>query len=276
MNAAAEVVGRADRVDVAGQVEVEVLHRDDLAPPAAGGAALDPEDRPEARLADAHRRLVPDPVEALRQPDGRRRLALAERRRADRGDEDVLAARPLRLEALDRGERDLGLRRAVRLDLVVAEARARGRRRRSGRGVTERAISRSVFGVRDRRGSVTSHASRRLLPAPRGRRVLLALRRADEVAQEQGVRQRPDAARDGRDRRGDLLGGGEVDVADDPPVDDVDPDVDDDRAGLEHGTGHEARLPGGDDDDVRPPDLGGEVARLRVADGDGRVLLGRA
>ena len=53
----AEVVGRADRVDVAGQVEVEVLHRDDLAPAAAGGAALDPEDRPEARLADAHRRL---------------------------------------------------------------------------------------------------------------------------------------------------------------------------------------------------------------------------
>ena len=58
MNAAAEVVRRADRVDVAGQVEVEVLHRDDLAAAAAGGAALDPEHRPEARLADAHRRLA--------------------------------------------------------------------------------------------------------------------------------------------------------------------------------------------------------------------------
>ena len=53
-----EVVGRADRVDVAGQVEVEVLHRDDLAVAAAGGAALDPEHRAEARLADAHRRLA--------------------------------------------------------------------------------------------------------------------------------------------------------------------------------------------------------------------------
>ena len=42
-----EVVRRADGVDVAGQVEVEVLHRDDLAVAAAGGAALDPEDRAE-------------------------------------------------------------------------------------------------------------------------------------------------------------------------------------------------------------------------------------
>jgi hypothetical protein len=42
-----EIVGRADRVDVAGQVEVEVLHRDHLAVAAAGRAALDAEDRPE-------------------------------------------------------------------------------------------------------------------------------------------------------------------------------------------------------------------------------------
>ena len=55
MNAAAEVVRGADRVDVAGQVEVEVLHRDDLAVAAAGRAALDPEHGPEARLADRDR-----------------------------------------------------------------------------------------------------------------------------------------------------------------------------------------------------------------------------
>ena len=94
---AGQVVGRADRVDVAGQVEVEVLHRDDLAVAAAGGAALDPEDRPERRLADVDRRPVADVVEALGEPDGRRRLALAERRRRDRRDDDVLAravARP--------------------------------------------------------------------------------------------------------------------------------------------------------------------------------------
>src|SRR6185503_20360414 len=48
-----EVVGRADRVDVAGQVEVEIGHRNDLAVAPAGGPALDPEDRPQRRLADA-------------------------------------------------------------------------------------------------------------------------------------------------------------------------------------------------------------------------------
>ena len=140
---AGEVVGRADGVDVAGQVEVEVLHRDDLAVAAAGGAALDAEDRPERRLADVDRRLAADPVEALGEPDGRRRLALAERRRRDRRDDDVLAARPLGLEARDRLERDLGLGRAVELELVVPDARARARSRRSAAGVTERAISRS-------------------------------------------------------------------------------------------------------------------------------------
>ena len=39
------------------------------------------------------------------------------------------------------------------------------------------------------------------------------------------------------------------------PVDDVDADVDDDRAGLEHRPGDEARVAGRDDDDVGPPDV---------------------
>ena len=123
---AGEVVGRPDRVDVAGQVEVEVLHRDDLAVAAAGGAALDPEHGPERRLADVDRRPVADLVEALGEPDGRRRLALAERRRRDRGDHDVLPARSLGLEARDRGEGHLGLRRSVQLELVGQDAQLGG------------------------------------------------------------------------------------------------------------------------------------------------------
>ena len=77
-----QVVGGADRVVVAGQVEVEVLHRDDLAVAAAGRAALDPEHGAQARLADRHRGLLADPVQALGQADRRGRLALAQRRRA--------------------------------------------------------------------------------------------------------------------------------------------------------------------------------------------------
>ena len=129
---AGEVVRGADGMDVAGQVEVEVLHRDDLAVAAAGRAALDPEDRAERRLADVDRGLLADVVEALGEPDRGRRLALAERRRGDRGDDHVLAARPLGLEPADRLERHLGLGRPVQLELVVGDARGRGRCRRSG------------------------------------------------------------------------------------------------------------------------------------------------
>ena len=140
-NAAGEVVGRPDGMDVAGQVEVEVLHRDDLAVAAAGRPALDPEDRPERRLADVDRGLLADVVEALGEPDRGRRLALAERRRGDRGHDHVLAARTLGLEPADRLERDLGLRRPVQLELVVGDPEVAGdvddRARRDGAGDLE-------------------------------------------------------------------------------------------------------------------------------------------
>ena len=91
-----QVVRGADRVDVAGEVEVQVLHRHDLRVAAARGAALDPEDRPERGLAQAEHRLAADVAEALRERDRGRRLALAGLRRRDRGDADELPVRPCR------------------------------------------------------------------------------------------------------------------------------------------------------------------------------------
>ena len=96
-NAAARLCAAPIAVVVAGQMEVEVLHRDDLAVAATGRSALDPEHGAQARLADRHGGLLADPVQALGQADRRGRLALAERRRRDRGDHHVLApgvARP--------------------------------------------------------------------------------------------------------------------------------------------------------------------------------------
>ena len=55
-----QVVRRGHRVEVAGEVQVEDLHRHDLAVAAAGRAALDPEGRTHRRLADRHRRPPPD------------------------------------------------------------------------------------------------------------------------------------------------------------------------------------------------------------------------
>ena len=101
-----QVVGGADRVDVAGEVEVEVLHRHDLGHAAAGGAALDAEHGPERRLAQAGDRPLADVAEALREPDERRRLALARLRRRHARDADQLAVGPVR-QPVDHAEPDL-------------------------------------------------------------------------------------------------------------------------------------------------------------------------
>ena len=54
-----QVVGHADGVDVAGEVEVEVLHGHDLRVAAAGGAALDAEHRAQRGLAQGEHGVVP-------------------------------------------------------------------------------------------------------------------------------------------------------------------------------------------------------------------------
>ena len=125
-----EVVRGADRVDVAGEVEVQILHRHDLRVPAARRAALDPEHRAERRLAQAEHRLAADAAEPLRQPDGRRRLPLAHLGRRDRGDADQLAVRTVG-EPVEHGEVDLRLVAAVELDLARRGGRPPSPARRS-------------------------------------------------------------------------------------------------------------------------------------------------
>ena len=90
-----QVVRGADRVDVAGEVEVHVLHRHHLGVAAAGRAALDPEDGAERCLAETQHRPLADLAESLRQRDRRRRLSLAGGRGRDRGDVDELAVGPV-------------------------------------------------------------------------------------------------------------------------------------------------------------------------------------
>jgi hypothetical protein len=107
-----QVVGRGDGVEIAGEMQVHLLHRHDLRIAAAGRAALHAEIRPERGFADADRRLLADPVQAVAQTDGGRGLALARRRRIDRGDEDQLAVGPI-LHRLDEVGRNLGLVMAV-------------------------------------------------------------------------------------------------------------------------------------------------------------------
>ena len=60
-----EVVGGSDRVQVAGEVEVDVLAGDDLGQAAAGAAALRAEHRADRRLAQADEGALADEAEAL-------------------------------------------------------------------------------------------------------------------------------------------------------------------------------------------------------------------
>ena len=107
-----QVVGGADRVQVAGEVQIDVFHRHHLRVASAGGASFDAEARTHARLTQAEHRLFADQVERIAEADRRRRLALAGRRRGDRGDEDQLAVWPLAQRA-DVIERDFGFVPAI-------------------------------------------------------------------------------------------------------------------------------------------------------------------
>ena len=118
---AEQVVRRGDRVHIAGEVQVDVLHRDDLRPAAAGRAALDAEYRAEGGLAQGDHGVLAQLGHGLSQTDGRGGLALARRGRVDRGDEHQLAVRAI-LHALPRRSGDLGLVAAVQLELLLLQA----------------------------------------------------------------------------------------------------------------------------------------------------------
>ena len=110
-------------MDVAGEVEVEVLHRDDLRHAAARRAALDAEHGPERRLAQACDGPLADVAEPLREADERRGLALPRARRRHAGHADQLAVGAAG-EPLGDREVDLRLVAAVGLELLRLEAEA--------------------------------------------------------------------------------------------------------------------------------------------------------
>src|SRR5262249_37050782 len=116
-----QIVGRGDGVEVAGEVQVDVLHRHHLGMAAAGGPALHAEAGAKAGLAQADDGLLADAIEAVAEADARRRLALAGRRRGDGGDQDQLAVRSV-LQAFYELEGDLRLGRAVTIEMLVRNA----------------------------------------------------------------------------------------------------------------------------------------------------------
>jgi hypothetical protein len=86
-----EVVGLLDGREISREMEVYVLHGQQLGIAAPRGAALDAEDRAQRRFAQHDHGLLADAVEAVTQSDGDSGLAFAGRGGGDGGDEDELA-----------------------------------------------------------------------------------------------------------------------------------------------------------------------------------------
>ena len=121
-----QVVGRRDGVEVAGEVQVDLFHRDHLRQATAGRASLDAEAWPERRLTHGDRRFLADLAQGVGQADRRCGLAFARRGRVDRGDEDQFALTPALAGAFDELRVDLRDRLAIGDQRVGGDADALG------------------------------------------------------------------------------------------------------------------------------------------------------
>ena len=120
-----QVVRRAYGVEIAGEVEVYVLHRDDLCVSAAGSAALDAEHRAETRLAQRCRRVFADAAQCVGKADRSRSLALARRSRRDGSDKNELAVRSVR-QILQQRKVYLSLVASILLDIFFVYTHSAG------------------------------------------------------------------------------------------------------------------------------------------------------
>ena len=86
-----QVVGSADGVEVTGEVQIDVLHGDNLRVAAAGSAALDTEDGSQRGLPESDHYVLADPAHTVGQTHGSGGLAFTGGGGVDGGDEDQLA-----------------------------------------------------------------------------------------------------------------------------------------------------------------------------------------
>ena len=112
-----QVVRRRDRVEITGEVEVDVNHRHDLGVPAARRPTLDPEHGTQARLPEAESNPLVTQAESVGKPHGHRRLSFSRRGRARAGHEDQPALSGLTVS--ERIQADLGFVAAEQLEICL-------------------------------------------------------------------------------------------------------------------------------------------------------------
>ena len=118
-----QVRRRTDGVHIAREVEVDILHGDDLRISAACGAALHAEHGAQRGLTQGDNHVLADTAHAVRKSDGGRRLALPCRSGRNGGDKDEF---PLLARAVHDGKIDFCLVLSVVLDVVLRKPRLFG------------------------------------------------------------------------------------------------------------------------------------------------------
>ena len=128
-----QVVRRGHRVQVAREMQVDLLHRQHLRAATSCRSSLDAKHRAHGRLPDHAGGRAADAVQRLRQANGGHRFPFAEGRGVDRGHEHEAALRPVQV-LLNARPTDLGDVASVGLESV------RGQRQlpRDGRDVLKR------------------------------------------------------------------------------------------------------------------------------------------
>ncbi len=120
-----EVVGGGDDVEVAVEMQVDLLHRRDLGIAAAGAAALDAEAGAHGRFAQADDGSLAEAIEGVGQADAGGGLAFAGRGGVDGRDEDQLAGGGIGEPPVE-VETDLGLGLAEELEVFLLNAQLGG------------------------------------------------------------------------------------------------------------------------------------------------------
>eukprot|EP00053_Salpingoeca_punica_P017007 m.162601 g.162601 ORF g.162601 m.162601 type:complete len:543 (-) comp17091_c0_seq1:3-1631(-) len=252
-------------MDVACEMEVELLHGDHLRVAAAGSAALDAKSRALRRLAQASNDVLAEVgAEGLHEADRGGALALAQRRRRNARHDNVLSVRAV-LQAIEDAQLHLGLVAAVGLELAREDGHLCGE---AGDRLWRLAAG-NVNVARHR--AQQRQRQRRERPGGLG---LLSLGSRDGVTHEHGHGHGAHTSRHRRDHGRDGLSALKVDVAHQALagllagiVDGVHAAVDDHCARLEPLALDKAGLADGGDEDVGLLDNAGQVGRLGVADG---------
>ncbi|PMB72907.1 hypothetical protein BM221_000324 [Beauveria bassiana] len=245
-----QVVGSGDGVNVASQVHVELIHRNDLAVATTSSTALDAEGRALTRLPNVGESdAVEVSTQCLRNTHSGSGLALAKRSGGDAGDDNIATVLAV-LKALD----------AVGLKLVGSDADLGGD------------ASDLLGSLGARNGNRNSLAELLVLEEDIGG--------LDNIFKEHSDGHGPDTARNGGDDRGDLGSRLKVDVADETLTRllasvryEVGANIDNDGAFFEPLALNKVRRANGSNDNVGGLDVVLETSGFGVADGDGGICV---